>query len=96
MTKDFLQEYGLTRVVLALLSMAILIAASFWVLHPFLTALVWATTIVVSTWPLMLGVQARLWGSRTLAVAVMTLALLMVMKRQESKPAVRTHSGTRT
>jgi hypothetical protein len=46
MTKDFLQEYGLTRVVLALLSMAILIAASFWVLHPFLTALVWAATIL--------------------------------------------------
>lgn len=96
MTKDFLQEYGLTRVVLALLSMAILIAASFWVLHPFLTALVWATTIVVSTWPLMLGVQARLWGSRSLAAAVMTLALLMVLKQREIKLAAKKLSGTRT
>jgi len=34
--------------------------------------------IVVATWPLMLGVQARLWGKRGLATAAMTLALLLV------------------
>jgi predicted PurR-regulated permease PerM len=34
--------------------------------------------IVVATWPLMLGAQARLWGRRGLAVGVMTLALLLV------------------
>jgi predicted PurR-regulated permease PerM len=79
MTKDSLQAFGLTRMVLALLFMAVLIAVSFWVLHPFLTAMVWAATIVVSTWPVMLGVQARLWGRRSLAAAVMTLLLLMVL-----------------
>lgn len=79
MTKSDFQSYGLTRTVLALLSIAVLIAASLWVLKPFLTALVWATTIVVSTWRLMQRVQARLWGRRSLAVAVMTLALLMVL-----------------
>jgi predicted PurR-regulated permease PerM len=58
--------------------MAVLIAASFWILHFFLTALIWGAMIVVSTWPLMLAIQERLWGRRSLAVAVMSLLLLMV------------------
>ena len=78
MIKD-LQAQGLTRTVLALLFMALLTAASFWVLHLFLGAMVWAAMIVVSTWPLMLGVQARLRGSRTLATAVMTLSLVLLV-----------------
>jgi predicted PurR-regulated permease PerM len=77
--KESLHAAGLTRTVLALLFMFILIAASFWVLHLFLTALVWAAMIVVSTWPIMQGVQARLWGRRSIAAAVMTLTLLMVL-----------------
>ena len=36
------------------------------------------TTLVVATWPLMIQVQRRLWNIRGLAVAVMTLALLLV------------------
>jgi predicted PurR-regulated permease PerM len=55
-----------------------MIAASFWILRPFLPAAIWATMIVVSTWPLMLWVQARLWNKRALAVIVVSLALLMV------------------
>jgi predicted PurR-regulated permease PerM len=54
-----------------------MIGASFWILRPFLLALVWATTIVVATWPLMLSVQARL-RRRVLAVAVMSAAMLVV------------------
>jgi len=73
------QTNDLTRTTLALLFIGILTAASFWILHPFVTALVWATMIVVSTWPLMLSIQARLWERRSLAVAVMTLLLLMLL-----------------
>jgi len=68
----------LTRTTLALLFIGILIASCFWILRPFLLPLVWAAMIVISTWPLMLGAQARLWGRRGLAVTVMTLAMLMV------------------
>jgi len=35
--------------------------------------------IVIATWPLLLGVQARLAGKRWLAVLVMTLILLLVL-----------------
>jgi predicted PurR-regulated permease PerM len=68
----------LTQTTLAVLCIGILIAACFWIMRPFLLPLVWAAMIVIATWPLMLGLQARLWGRRGLAVAVMTLAMLMV------------------
>jgi predicted PurR-regulated permease PerM len=68
----------LVRTMLAVLFVAGLIAATFWILWPFLPAIIWATTLVVATWPLMLRVQHRLWNSRGLAVAIMTLALLLV------------------
>ena len=64
---------------LAILCIGILIAASFWIMRPFLSAFVWATMIVIATWPLMEGVQARLFNRRGLAVAVMTLVLLLVL-----------------
>jgi predicted PurR-regulated permease PerM len=69
----------LARITLSVLGIGLLIVGSLWVLRPFLGALLWATMIVVSTWPLMLGVQARLGGRRGGAVAVMTLALLLVL-----------------
>jgi predicted PurR-regulated permease PerM len=56
-----------------------LIGACLWVLQPFLGALVWATTIVVATWPMMLAVQARLGGRRWAAVLVMTVAMLLLL-----------------
>jgi predicted PurR-regulated permease PerM len=68
----------LTRTTLAVLFVTGLIAACFWILRPFLPAIIWATTLVVATWPIMLRVQTRLWNVRGLAVAVMTLALLCV------------------
>ena len=67
----------LTRTVLAVLLIAALISTSLWVLRPFLLALVWATMIVVATWPLMLKVQTAL-RRRWLAVTVMTAAMLVV------------------
>jgi predicted PurR-regulated permease PerM len=72
-------QRDLTGTVLAVLFIAGLIGASFWILRPFLGAIIWATTITVATWPVMLGLQARLWGRRGLAVTVMTLALLSVL-----------------
>ncbi|HEX7503941.1 MAG TPA: AI-2E family transporter YdiK, partial [Syntrophales bacterium] len=54
------------------------IAANYWILKPFLPAFVWALTIVVATWPLMLRLQTLLGGKRGFAVAVMALALLLL------------------
>jgi predicted PurR-regulated permease PerM len=72
-------SWDLTRILLAVVALGGLIAASFWVLRPFLPAVIWATMIVVATWPALGAVQARLWGKRSLAVAVMTIAMLAIV-----------------
>jgi predicted PurR-regulated permease PerM len=69
----------LVRNMLAVLFIAGLLAASLWIVYPFLPALIWATLLVVSTWPLKLAVQQRLWGKRGLAVIVMSFALLLIV-----------------
>ena len=53
--------------------------ATFLVVQPFLAATVWATTLVIATWPLMLRVQRYTGNRRGPAVLVMTLALLLVL-----------------
>lgn len=68
----------LARTVLAVLFIGGLILASFWILRPFLAAIIWSTMIVVATWPIMCAIQERLWGKRWIAVTIMTLALLLV------------------
>ena len=69
----------LTRVTLGVLSVLLLLAASLWVLRPFILATVWATMLVVATWPVMTGLQSRLGHRRAPAVAVMTLGLLFLL-----------------
>lgn len=69
----------ITRTTFAVLFIGGLGVAAFWVVRPFLAATVWAATLVVATWPVMLGVQRRLWDRRWLAVVVMILALLFVV-----------------
>jgi predicted PurR-regulated permease PerM len=72
-------SYDVTRITLAVLFIGSLIAASFWVFKPFLTSFIWATIIVVATWPLLLKLQALLRNRRGLAVTVMTVVLLLVL-----------------
>ena len=67
----------LARTTLAVLSIVGLIAACFWILRPFVPALMWSTMIVVATWSLMLRVQTVLWNRRWLAVVVMVSALVL-------------------
>jgi predicted PurR-regulated permease PerM len=72
-------SYDITRITLAVLFIGALITASFWVFKPFLTSFIWATIIVVATWPLLLKLQAWLWNKRGLAVVAMTIILLLVL-----------------
>jgi len=72
-------SWDLTRIILDVVAIGDLIAASFWVLRPFLPAIVWASMIVVATWPTLRAVEARLWRRRSLAVVVMTLAMLAIL-----------------
>ena len=68
-----------THTTLQVLFIGMLIAAAAWILSPFLTPIIWATMIVVTTWPALLALQARLGNKRGLAVAVMTIMLLLII-----------------
>src|SRR5262249_34210100 len=73
------RPFDLTRTTLGVMFICVLIAASLWVVRPFLTATLWATMIVVATWPYFLKLQSRLWGKRWLAVLVTTVVMLLVL-----------------
>lgn len=69
----------LTRQILAILFLGGLIGVSLWILLPFLPSVLWATTLVIATWPLFRRLEGYLWNRRSLAVATMTLALLVLV-----------------
>ena len=68
-------RHDLTRTVLSVLVIGVLLLGSFWILRPFLLPGLWAMTLVVATWPLMLKVQARV---RRQSVAVLVLSLIHI------------------
>ena len=68
----------LTRTTFAVLALALLVGASLWVLRPFLGPTIWATMVVVATWPLMRRIERAAGGRRWVAVTVMTLLLLLL------------------
>jgi predicted PurR-regulated permease PerM len=54
-----------------------LLAACFWVMRPFLPALIWASMIVIATWPLLLIVQEKVRGRRPAVLVLMALLILV-------------------
>jgi predicted PurR-regulated permease PerM len=68
----------LTRTFLVILIIALLISGSLWTLLPFLSALIWSTTIVVATWPLLERTQRLMGGRRRPAALLMTVVVAAV------------------
>ena len=67
----------ITRIVLLVIVIGLLLVGSFWTLLPFLGALIWAVTLAVATWPLLILVQRKTGGRRAVAVVLMTTLILM-------------------
>ncbi len=61
------------------LVIALLLAGSLWTMLPFLGGLIWAATVVIATWPLLLRVRARTGKRQWLAVVFMTGVVLLVL-----------------
>jgi predicted PurR-regulated permease PerM len=76
---DLNEPAELTRTLFQVIALGTLIAASFWIIWPFLAAILWAVTGCIATWPLMLRLQARLGGKRSLAVTLMSAILLVTL-----------------
>lgn len=69
----------LARNTLAIICVLGLIGLSLWVLQPFLAATVWATMIVVATWPWMKSLELHFGKRRAPAVVVMVTGLLFLL-----------------
>jgi predicted PurR-regulated permease PerM len=69
----------LTRTLLQVIALSTLIGATFWIIRPFLGAILWASAGAIATWPLLLRMQSWLGGKRSLAVAAMSVLLLIIL-----------------
>jgi predicted PurR-regulated permease PerM len=79
LTLNRVQNTDLARNLLVIVILSALAAGSFYVLRPFIPGLIWASTIVIATWPLMLGLQHRLGNRRWLATTILLVGLLIVI-----------------
>lgn len=68
----------ISQVTLTVLFIGGMLLISFWILQPFLPAMLWAATLVLATWPMMLRIQHYAGDRRYVAVVVMTAAILLV------------------
>ncbi|MGE8656757.1 MAG: AI-2E family transporter YdiK [Achromobacter sp.] len=86
----------LARNLLVVVILSALTIGSLYVLKPFLFGLIWATTIVVATWPVMLAVQRRCGGRRWLATVAMLIVLLVVivLPLYQAISTLALHGGT--
>jgi predicted PurR-regulated permease PerM len=69
----------LVQSTLAVVFLLALLGTCFWILRPVMPALLWSIAIAVSTWPLLLGLERRLGGSRTAAAFVLALLLTILL-----------------
>jgi predicted PurR-regulated permease PerM len=72
-------QADIARILLIIVILSLLIFGSLYIVRPFLPALIWATMIVVATWPVMLGIEKRVGGHRWIAVTVMLVGLIVVI-----------------
>src|SRR5437764_1034164 len=64
---------------LTLVVLALLIAGCFFVLQPFLTAIIWAAILCATLWPLFLHVRSRLKGRAGLAATLIVLLMAVTV-----------------
>src|SRR5262249_22015108 len=79
MREDARAPLDVTHTTLSVMGIAVLAAAAFMVLSPFLTSILWAGIISVTAWPLTLRLDAALTGRRSLTVIAITVAILLVI-----------------
>lgn len=90
------QSVDLARILLVIVMLLALMIGSLYVLRPFLPGLIWATTIVVATWPVLLSIQRHCGGRRWLATVAMLIILLfvIVLPLYQAISTLALHGGT--
>lgn len=70
--------YDLPRMFFSVTFISLMTLGCFWIVKPFILGFLWASMVVIATWPLLIKMQYLFWGRRSLAVVVMTLLLLLL------------------
>ncbi|XOD70079.1 MAG: AI-2E family transporter YdiK [Sodalis sp. (in: enterobacteria)] len=68
----------LPRILCTVTFIVLMSIGCFWIIQPFILGFLWASMVVIASWPLLIKVQHLLWEKRLLAVLVMTLLLLLL------------------
>jgi len=74
-----LKNMNRIEAVAAVVAVALLVVGCLVVLRPFVSAILWAAVLAYTTWPLLLRLEVRMRGRRTLAAFTMTTLIAMVM-----------------
>lgn len=72
-----LPQKDLVKNTLTIVLIGALLAACFWIVRPFLPALIWASMIVIATWPLLMVIQEKVRGRRPAVLVMMGLLILV-------------------
>ena len=79
MTEPRRAPADITHVTLSVLFLALLVVSTFWVLRPFLTSMLWALIVCITTWPILKRLDVIVAGRRWLAVLIMTLTIVLLV-----------------
>jgi predicted PurR-regulated permease PerM len=79
MTERHRAPGDITHATLSVLFVALLVGSTFWVLRPFLTSIMWALIVCITTWPILQRLDSLLAGRRWVAVTIMTVTILLVV-----------------
>jgi len=69
----------LTHDTLSVFFIALLALATFWVLSPFVTSILWAVIVCVAMWPVLLRLETMVGGRRRVAVAIVIAMILLLV-----------------
>lgn len=72
------KNFDLTRMLFSLMFIGLMLVGCLWILRPFLPGLIWASMVVIATWPMMLKLQKALNCRRIVASSLMTLIILLL------------------
>jgi predicted PurR-regulated permease PerM len=78
MTQPSRANADVTHVTLSVLFVLLLAGATFWVLSPFITSILWAIIVSVAVWRLLLRLDEALGGRRKLAVGIVCASILLL------------------
>ena len=79
MTPESAPRTDLARNLLLFLAFGLMIGGSLWVLRPFLLPILWATVLVVASWPAFLRLDRRVGGRRGVAVGIAAGLMLLLL-----------------